>query len=146
MREVVEGLRGNTTSGRSFVWVDLEGRDTNVAYGQKLYQAFMVQPVMRPIVLFSSLATALLPMSFVVASHKVHSTKSAVTPALLEPTQLPESIPQMTNSTDCEFQNPWTWVCRDGYTLTGSDHGKLYLYRLGPTDHHGNIRYAVIRR
>ena len=106
----------------------------------------MVKPTVRPTILFSSLTTVLLLMSFVVASHKVRLAKSSVTPALLEPTQLPESIPQMTNSTGCEFQNPWTWVCRDGYTLTASDSGKLHLYRLGSTDHRANVLHAVIRR
>jgi hypothetical protein len=65
---------------------------------------------------------------------------------LILPTKGPQSVPQMTNSTDCESQNPLTWVCRDGYTLTASDSGKLHLYRLGSTDHRANILHAVIRR
>lgn len=101
---------------------------------------------MRPTVLLSSLATMLLPMSFVVVSHKTHSTKSSVKPALLKPAQLPEAIPQMTRSTECEFNGTWTWVCRDGYTLAASDNGKLHFYRLGRDDYGAHIRPAFMRR
>lgn len=58
----------------------------------------------------------------------------------------PESIPQMTNSSDCSFKDARNWVCRDGYTLMAADSGKLYLYRLGPVDHSAYISRAFLHR
>jgi hypothetical protein len=58
----------------------------------------------------------------------------------------PEAIPQMTTSTECEFNGTWTWVCRDGYTLAASDNGKLHFYRLGRDDHSAHISHAFMRR
>jgi hypothetical protein len=60
-------------------------------------------------------------------------------------THSPEAIPQMTNTTSCEFNDTRNWVCRDGLTLTAADSGKLYLFLLGPVDKGVQVSHAHLR-
>ncbi len=57
----------------------------------------------------------------------------------------PEAIPQMTDTSSCEFKDTRNWVCRDGWTLTAADSGKLHLYRLGPVDKGVQVSHAYLR-
>ena len=57
----------------------------------------------------------------------------------------PEAIPQMTNTSSCEFKDTRNWVCRDGLTLTAADSGKVHLYRLGPVDKGVQVSHAHLR-
>lgn len=56
----------------------------------------------------------------------------------------PEAIPQMTNTSSCEFKDTRNWVCRDGLTLTGADSGKLHFYRLGSADNSAYVSHAYL--